>query len=69
MFFERERNIRPGDSHGDIVFWPLLALAQYLLASDDAAMLDEVLPFFHPDGDAKAERGDRARARRARARR
>ncbi len=24
MFFERERNIRPGDSHGDIVFWPLL---------------------------------------------
>ena len=32
MFFERERGIRPGDSHGDIVFWPLLALAQYLLA-------------------------------------
>src|SRR5262249_53267472 len=23
MFFERERGIRPGDSHGDIVFWPL----------------------------------------------
>jgi cellobiose phosphorylase len=21
MFFERERGIRPGDSHGDIVFW------------------------------------------------
>jgi len=56
MFFERERTIRPGDSHGDIVFWPLLALAQYLLASDDAAVLDEELPFFHPDGDARAER-------------
>ena len=26
MFFERERNIRPGDSHGDIVFWPLRPL-------------------------------------------
>src|SRR5262245_33031768 len=38
MFFERERGIRPSDSHGDIVFWPLLALAQYLLASDDAAV-------------------------------
>jgi hypothetical protein len=25
MFFERERGIRPGDSHGDVVFWPLLA--------------------------------------------
>src|SRR5262249_48283500 len=57
MFFERERGIRAGDSHGDIVFWPLLALAQYLLASDDAALLDEELAFFHPDGGAKAERG------------
>jgi hypothetical protein len=39
MFFERERDIRAGDSHGDIVFWPLLVLAQYLIASGDAAML------------------------------
>jgi cellobiose phosphorylase len=56
MFFERERAIRPGDSHGDIVFWPLLALAQYLLASEDAAILDEVVPFFHAEGDARSER-------------
>jgi cellobiose phosphorylase len=55
MFFDRERGIRPGDSHGDIVFWPLLALAQYLLATEDAAFLDAVLPFFHPDGDDQAE--------------
>jgi cellobiose phosphorylase len=55
MFFERERNIRPGDSHGDIVYWPLLALAQYLSATGDAALLDETLPFFHQDGDALAE--------------
>ncbi|MEO7774162.1 MAG: hypothetical protein ABIT36_07745, partial [Steroidobacteraceae bacterium] len=46
MFFERERNIRPGDSHGDIVFWPLVALAQYLDASSDAAILDEPVRFF-----------------------
>ena len=56
MFFERERGIRPGDSHGDIVFWPLLALAQYLLASGDAALLREELPYFHPEGDEHAER-------------
>lgn len=55
MFFERERNIRPGDSHGDIVYWPLLALAQYLSATGDARLLDESLPFFHPNGDAAAE--------------
>jgi len=57
MFFERERVIRAADSHADIVFWPLLALAQYLLASEDATLLDEELPFFHPEGDAKSERG------------
>lgn len=55
MFFERERNIRPGDSHGDIVYWPLLALAQYLSATGDASVLEETLPFFHPDGDGAAE--------------
>jgi cellobiose phosphorylase len=55
MFFERERSIRPGDSHGDIVFWPLLALAQYLLASEDARILEERVPFFDPAGDAHAE--------------
>ena len=55
MFFDRVRDIRAGDSHGDIVFWPLLALAQYLLASDDAALLDETLPYFDPEGDAQAE--------------
>ena len=55
MFFDRERNIRPGDSHGDIVYWPVLALAQYLCASRDATILDEMLPYFHPEGDAAAQ--------------
>ncbi|MEO7099535.1 MAG: hypothetical protein ABI162_09260 [Luteolibacter sp.] len=52
MFFDRERNIRPGDSHGDIVYWPLLALAQYLSATGDAGLLDATLPFFHSDEHA-----------------
>ena len=55
MFFERERNIRPDDSHGDIVYWPVLALAQYLNATGDVRLLDESLPFFHPGGEASAE--------------
>jgi cellobiose phosphorylase len=49
MFFERERNIRPGDSHGDIVYWPLLALAQYLSATGDASLLDEETRYFEAD--------------------
>jgi cellobiose phosphorylase len=55
MFFDRERNIRPPDSHGDIVFWPLAALAAYLAASEDADLLDEKIPFFHPEGASRAE--------------
>jgi cellobiose phosphorylase len=55
MFFERERNIRPDDSHGDIVYWPVLALAQYLRATGDLLLLDEIAPFFHSDGEASAE--------------
>lgn len=49
MFFDRERHIRPGDSHGDIVFWPLLVLGQYLVASADADLLEQRVPFFDAD--------------------
>jgi cellobiose phosphorylase len=55
MFFERERNIRPGDSHGDIVFWPLVVLAQYLTASGDVGVLDERVPFFDARGPDAGE--------------
>ncbi len=55
MFFERERGIRPDDSHGDIVFWPLHALAEYLLAAEDPSILDAEAPFFHPT-PSEAER-------------
>ncbi|GHC73557.1 hypothetical protein GCM10007320_10310 [Pseudorhodoferax aquiterrae] len=55
MFFARDRHVRAGDSHGDIVFWPLVALGQYLQAAGDGGVLDERLPFFHPEGPAQAE--------------
>ncbi|HEY4081556.1 MAG TPA: hypothetical protein VGM81_12755 [Burkholderiaceae bacterium] len=51
MFFARDAKIRAGDSHGDVVFWPLLGLARYLIHSGDAALLNEPLPYF----DAPAE--------------
>lgn len=57
MFFERDRQVRAGDSHGDIVFWPLLALGQYLQASADGALLDGELPFHAPADAAAPERG------------
>jgi cellobiose phosphorylase len=60
MFFDRERDIRPPDSHGDIVFWPVLALAAYLLASEDGSILDERVPFFRAGDGAGAEPADLA---------
>jgi cellobiose phosphorylase len=45
MFYPRDAAVRAGDSHGDIVFWPVLALADYLHASGDATLLTEPLPF------------------------
>jgi len=56
MFFERERGIRAGDSHGDIVFWPLVALAQYLIASGDADILQVRVPFFDAKGPDAGDR-------------
>ena len=55
MFFERDASIRAGDSHGDIVFWPLLALGQYLIASGDASILDEMVPFFPSRGSRRGK--------------
>jgi cellobiose phosphorylase len=56
MFIARERGIRAGDSHGDIVFWPLVALAQYLIASGDIGILDARVPFFDSKGPDAGER-------------
>ena len=55
MFFDRERGIRAADSHGDIVFWPLVALGQYLAAAEDASILDEQFPFYHESGVDQGE--------------
>lgn len=55
-FFARERHLRADDAHGDVVFWPLLALARYLVASEDAGILDEPVPFFHSRGATQSGR-------------
>ncbi|WP_425465310.1 cellobiose phosphorylase [Oryzihumus leptocrescens] len=36
-------------SHGDVVFWPLLALGEYLLASGDGSLLTAEVPFVGDD--------------------
>lgn len=46
MFFEEQKYIRSGECHSDIVFWPLLSLAEYLIDSEDAQLLEEKVNYF-----------------------
>lgn len=49
-FLERHRQDGQSGSHGDVVYWPLLALSQYLAATGDDSILDEQLSFSGDDG-------------------
>lgn len=42
MLYDRDKNIRASDSHGDILYWPLLSLITYLERSNDFSILEEV---------------------------
>jgi len=44
--FDRYRAVRADSAHGDVVYWCILALCNYIKASGDFAILDEPLPYF-----------------------
>ncbi|MGV1003867.1 MAG: GH36-type glycosyl hydrolase domain-containing protein [Candidatus Nanopelagicales bacterium] len=42
------------DPHGDVVFWPPLALAEYIVAAGDPGLLGVEVPFYRADGAAES---------------
>ncbi|MGN0479190.1 MAG: GH36-type glycosyl hydrolase domain-containing protein [Hominenteromicrobium sp.] len=44
-----------GECHGDVVFWPLKALSDYLARTGDLAVLQEVLPYTEYDTNLPGE--------------
>jgi cellobiose phosphorylase len=44
--FDSFREIRAGDSHGDVWYWVILALASYIRVTGDTGILTEKLPYF-----------------------
>ncbi len=48
--------IQQAHMHGDIPVWPLKAVAEYVEATEDYSILDEVLPWTNPDGFALTEK-------------
>lgn len=45
--FDRYKDVRASESHGDVIFWPLLALCEYIECSGDYDFLNEMLPYYH----------------------
>ncbi|MBX4920096.1 cellobiose phosphorylase [Rhizobium bangladeshense] len=45
FMLEPYANIRAGDSHGDVIVWPLKALCDYIEATGDLTILDEEVPW------------------------
>ncbi len=54
-FYQREFRGGQGESHGDVVFWPVLALGEYLAVTGDVSLFAERIPFVADSGATAAE--------------
>lgn len=45
FMYDNHADIRAGDAHGDVVFWPLKALADYVTATGDLSILEDIQPY------------------------
>jgi cellobiose phosphorylase len=52
--FDSYRSVRADSAHGDVIYWCILALCNYIKASGDFSILQEPLPYFQPDAAAAA---------------
>jgi 1,2-beta-oligoglucan phosphorylase len=54
--FDSYQNIRAHEAHGDIFYWCIIALGNYIKVTGDLTILDEVLPYYHEKGIDFAEK-------------
>jgi 1,2-beta-oligoglucan phosphorylase len=54
--FDSYFNIRAHEAHGDISYWCIISLSQYIITTGDYGILDEVLPYYHEQGTGFAEK-------------
>ncbi|MCB2219554.1 MAG: hypothetical protein KQI35_04100 [Bacteroidetes bacterium] len=50
------QNIRADEAHGDIMYWCIIALSDYIKVTGDTGILEEVLPYYHEQGKNFAEK-------------
>ncbi len=53
--FDSYQFIRAGDSHGDIFYWVIIGLSNYIKITGDIKILDEVLPYYAATGEKSLE--------------
>lgn len=54
--FDNYQDIRADSSHGDVFYWCIIALSNYIKVTADLGILDEVLPYYHKKGLSYAEK-------------
>lgn len=54
--FDSYHIIRAHEAHGDIFYWCIIALANYINVTGDLNILNEVLPYYHEQGADLAEK-------------
>ncbi|MCX6281349.1 MAG: hypothetical protein NTU51_05255 [Bacteroidetes bacterium] len=54
--FDSYSDIRADSSHGDVYYWCIIALSNYIKITGDLSILDEILPYYHKNGIAYTEK-------------
>jgi 1,2-beta-oligoglucan phosphorylase len=54
--FDSYTNIRAHEAHGDIIYWCIIALSNYIKVTGDTKILDEVLPYYSESTTSKKEK-------------
>jgi cellobiose phosphorylase len=54
--FDSYSDIRADSAHGDIYYWCIIALSNYIKVTGDLKILGEVLPYYHVKGAVYAEK-------------
>ncbi|MBN1340849.1 MAG: hypothetical protein JXA03_16090 [Bacteroidales bacterium] len=54
--FDSYHNIRADEAHGDIFYWCIIALSDYIKVTGDTGILQEVLPYYHEKDENFAEK-------------
>ena len=44
--FDSYSDIRANEAHGDVVYWPIIALCNYIKTTSDSSILNEELPYY-----------------------